>query len=648
MFQRTQHTTGHQPNTHEQAKKPFVLQRKGENNFQRDEAGKIIGIQRKEAGTQNTSAPTKAAEPNKTGMPDDLRSGLESLSGEDLSDVRVHRNSSKPGEIQAHAYTQGQDIYLGPGQEKHLPHEGWHAVQQKQGRVQPTIQQKNALINDDSTLEREADVMGDKAVQMKSDNGTAPAKKNRNATRNGVIQRAMKFEYQYKNHYFYRDDGEGAVTTLPRKYGPRDFIMRSFSEATMESEEDGQIEFETRWEKKWSKLGLQVRAIQNMSRKLRDAETVTASNGNTYRKFPFPWLLKHLRANKGFAEGKTEDRWSDYQRDGKSEVQNKSGTSANMMNNNKTKVKAIVPNGTEVFQHYLSEDKKWVRIQYQRQFGWIRRSHLTSMDPKIYENFKSGDTQLGKGEQILIDASSRYWKPYVQISEFFGMTQYSSYLEQYDNDFYTGNASKVRNFLMDNDPNAPKSSSFPATGAARKFGFLAKNMKLYNLLLMIAHYVEVGDNVKGKPAKYTFSLMSRTHFGAMFKSMEKHEQDLFKALVDDKKDGILSMLGVAGSKKIFADGSGSDSDKNHDPSVIEWLVSISEGKDLLSSQESSVSDSMGAFNINDDGKHKDLVRFEARNDEPNFPTIDGLETHAKEHFDLAKENRKRTNGTQLE
>ena len=100
---------------------------------------------------------------NRTGMPDKLRAGLEQLSGIDLSSVRVHYNSSKPAQVDAFAYTEGKDIQLGPGQERHLSHEGWHVVQQMQGRVKPTIQAKGILINDDGELEREADVMGTKA-----------------------------------------------------------------------------------------------------------------------------------------------------------------------------------------------------------------------------------------------------------------------------------------------------------------------------------------------------------------------------------------------------------------------------------------------------------------------------------------------------
>ncbi len=105
---------------------------------------------------------------NETGMPGQLKSGVESLSGIDMSDVRVHYNSSKPAQFQASAYAQGNQIHLGPGQERHLPHEAWHVVQQKQGRVRPTKQLKGVTnVNDDPVLEKEADVMGAKAAQMK-------------------------------------------------------------------------------------------------------------------------------------------------------------------------------------------------------------------------------------------------------------------------------------------------------------------------------------------------------------------------------------------------------------------------------------------------------------------------------------------------
>ncbi|MEX1030087.1 MAG: DUF4157 domain-containing protein [Paenibacillaceae bacterium] len=109
---------------------------------------------------------------NKTGMPDNLKSGVEALSGTDMSDVRVNYNSDKPDKVNALAYAQGNDIHVGPGQEEHLPHEAWHVVQQKHSRVNPTLQAKGLAINDDDALEREADVMGAKAMQMKAGDST--------------------------------------------------------------------------------------------------------------------------------------------------------------------------------------------------------------------------------------------------------------------------------------------------------------------------------------------------------------------------------------------------------------------------------------------------------------------------------------------
>lgn len=106
---------------------------------------------------------------NNTGLPDNLKTGMENLSGMSLDDVKVNRNSDKPAQLQAHAYAQGTDIHLGPGQEKHLPHEAWHVVQQKQGKVKPTMQMKGKVnVNNDAGLENEADVMGAKAIHLGS------------------------------------------------------------------------------------------------------------------------------------------------------------------------------------------------------------------------------------------------------------------------------------------------------------------------------------------------------------------------------------------------------------------------------------------------------------------------------------------------
>lgn len=116
----------------------------------------------------------KMAEPvpkNETGLPDNLKAGVESLSGYSLDDVRVHYNSSKPATVQALAYTQGTDIHVAPGQEKHLPHEAWHVAQQMAGRVSPTTNINGMPVNDNAALEHEADVMGEKALQCRGKSG---------------------------------------------------------------------------------------------------------------------------------------------------------------------------------------------------------------------------------------------------------------------------------------------------------------------------------------------------------------------------------------------------------------------------------------------------------------------------------------------
>ncbi|HEV7668937.1 MAG TPA: DUF4157 domain-containing protein [Thermoanaerobaculia bacterium] len=108
--------------------------------------------------------PATEKRPNKTGLPDGLKNGIESLSGMPLDHVKVHYNSSKPAGVNALAYARGHEIHVAPGQEHHLPHEAWHLVQQAQGRVRATMQLKGGVpVNDDKGLEQEADKMGARA-----------------------------------------------------------------------------------------------------------------------------------------------------------------------------------------------------------------------------------------------------------------------------------------------------------------------------------------------------------------------------------------------------------------------------------------------------------------------------------------------------
>jgi hypothetical protein len=158
-----------------QAHEGSILQayKKGTAQLQSDEEEPVQGkFETAQLASEDEEEPAQRQE-NKTGLPDNLKSGVENLSGHSLDDVKVHYNSSQPASLQAHAYAQGSDIHVAPGQEKHLPHEAWHVAQQKQGRVQPTKQLKGKTnINDDAGLEKEADVMGAKAMQLKTDSNT--------------------------------------------------------------------------------------------------------------------------------------------------------------------------------------------------------------------------------------------------------------------------------------------------------------------------------------------------------------------------------------------------------------------------------------------------------------------------------------------
>jgi hypothetical protein len=124
----------------------------------------LLALQRS-AGNQAVSRAVQRLRENETGLPDGLKSGVESLSGVALDDVRVHYDSERPAQVGAAAYAEGSEIHLGPGQEQHLPHEAWHVVQQAQGKVQPSrLLAGGSAVNVDRTLEDEAQAMGERAA----------------------------------------------------------------------------------------------------------------------------------------------------------------------------------------------------------------------------------------------------------------------------------------------------------------------------------------------------------------------------------------------------------------------------------------------------------------------------------------------------
>ncbi len=98
-----------------------------------------------------------AGKPNLTGIPIQMKLDFEQRSGLSFDHVRVHYQSSEPAKLGALAYTLGEQVYIGPGQEKHLRHELTHVVQQKQGLAAPTGTVGGLSINEDARLERLAE-----------------------------------------------------------------------------------------------------------------------------------------------------------------------------------------------------------------------------------------------------------------------------------------------------------------------------------------------------------------------------------------------------------------------------------------------------------------------------------------------------------
>lgn len=204
----------------------YVKQRKSKEASQHDFGSQTIN--RKEISANESNLGMSGIiqkKENSTGLSDTLKSGIEHLSGYSMDDVKVHYNSSKPAQLNAHAYAQGSEIHLASGQEKHLPHEAWHVVQQKQGRVKPTMQLKGKVnINDDAGLEHEADVMGAKAMEtgiqaspgrLEPANQIAQQKVIQNKSE--VIQRSVGFEFETGYPLGINDKGSGNFIFYPYK-----------------------------------------------------------------------------------------------------------------------------------------------------------------------------------------------------------------------------------------------------------------------------------------------------------------------------------------------------------------------------------------------------------------------------------------------
>lgn len=159
---------------HSQPISPSLVQRKASHPSQLLSLQKILGNQAIQR--MLSTSPVQKSENLSTGsgrsLPLPTQEKMEKSFREDFSDVRIHSESAVASQIGAVAFAQGNDIHFAPGTyqpetqsgQQLLGHELTHVVQQRQGRVQPTLPDSSLPINDDPSLEAEADHFGSLAA----------------------------------------------------------------------------------------------------------------------------------------------------------------------------------------------------------------------------------------------------------------------------------------------------------------------------------------------------------------------------------------------------------------------------------------------------------------------------------------------------
>jgi LysM repeat protein len=108
-------------------------------------------------------------------LPEDVQAKMENSFGQDFSDVNIHDNSTKAEDLGAKAFAQGKDVHFAPGEfqpntkegQELIGHELTHVVQQKEGKVHGGDVNGKDMVNQDPSLEKEADDAGKLASEGK-------------------------------------------------------------------------------------------------------------------------------------------------------------------------------------------------------------------------------------------------------------------------------------------------------------------------------------------------------------------------------------------------------------------------------------------------------------------------------------------------
>ncbi len=132
---------------------------------------KMGGLEDEELQMKLKGVPIQRKSPD-GGLPSGIKEQMESALGADFSGVKINEGNEASA-VNALAYAQGNDLHFAPGQYKPeteegrslLGHELAHVVQQREGRVETTTEANGMPVNDDPSLEKEADVLGSKAAK---------------------------------------------------------------------------------------------------------------------------------------------------------------------------------------------------------------------------------------------------------------------------------------------------------------------------------------------------------------------------------------------------------------------------------------------------------------------------------------------------
>lgn len=482
-----------------------------------------------------------------TRLPGEERAFFEPRFGINLAHVRVHtdREAALASEaLGARAFTIGSNVVFGSGEYRPgtitgrqlLAHELTHTVQQ------------------------------------------------RNAAGRGLIQRAMKFELQNRQNKIYGWNGGTDVWTLPRKFGAADYIHEGKSGVRLESESHGQVEFETKWERKWSRLAAQLKEAFGTTQMINKPDNDVKIAGKTYKRLPL--AIPHLRkAGWKAPKGKS---FEDNSEPGHPDRPLRVAESL------------VVKVGDPRWTAYIQISESIEMKQYRSLMRQYEFNQYDPSEPKVVRGRVVSDQQPSTPTPFTI-------------------------------------ADKVSSIT---------NSIIARVTKNRPTKFDISNLR--GFLELVVHQVIRGqypaDSPIGGPAKFTFAIMSRTHMGSIYTHvLTSDEQRLFDAFVANAQVLLLDELGLSKDSRFFVHGQGG----SVNPRVLSWLKELKRGRDSLSSLQSvkGISDAMGAHSVGEErGKEKGLVRFEVRMTAKPEQVASNWEEYGRNQFTAAMTGRPRPTG----